>query len=296
MSDAKLAWNGVSLVVPGLWEPAAIERRYLRLEERGMPRADIQWRRVRGPFDAGRHVRRLAKRFRRDEVRMVEPEGPWLRPFERLRESGLAAAHVQWQGGCGGVVHNPATGLAATLQFHDLADHSGSVDIAAGVLASFRDHWAGATLPWRMFGMRARTPSDFLLHGFSFMPGKSLVTLRRPKRMPAVDAPDRDIGRGPGVLLELERLVPADVVLGDRPVSLWAAEYCSERIQGETREQGQGIAWNSLRKRFLRRPVLSMGRIWHDASRNALLGVYGSGDIPLDNHQFDEVCAQYGAV
>ncbi len=294
MMFKKVAWNGIGLSVPEAWEPASLEHQFIRLGESGVVRADLQWRRIRGPFAAERHVRKLAKRFRSKGLCIIDPPDEWASAVESLHTSGLVAVFVHWQGGCGAVVHNPATGLAATLQFYDHEDSANPQ--AMTVLESFRDHWAGATLPWRMFGLRARIPANFLLQKFSFVPGRGLLMFRRLKREPSIDASARDFGRGPGMTLELERLVPADVVLQKKAVSAWAPDYCAARIRGAIREQDDSIAWRERETRFLRKPTLHCGQVWLDAEHNALLGVYAQGNTDLSSKQFTEVCSHYGAV
>ncbi|WFS62940.1 hypothetical protein LF599_01895 [Pseudodesulfovibrio thermohalotolerans] len=297
------AWNGIGLAAPLGWEPSAIERDGLLLADGAGPVCELKWNRVQGSFSFDKHLKRLTKGNRSADVRAVGPDevpSDWAGAVDRLAESGLRARSFLWRAGenrgLGAALHHPGTGLACLIQFfiRSAADEAP----AARVMATLRDHTAGKTLPWAMFGLAARVPADFALDTFSFRPGHYRMTFWRSAsggrsgRVP--------VGKGPGVRLDFERFAPASVLLKGTTLEAW----CRDRLAHAPPtalpvEGGPGlVSWcgearTSLLRRALRRVVRTRGRAWTTDAGNAVLAVTATGTAPLAESAFNDICGSF---
>lgn len=299
-----IAWNGIGLAVPDTWEPAGLERDSLLLESGDRPVCELKWNVVRGTFSFDKHLKRLAKGHKGVEVRGVAPEETpdlWSEAVRELERTGLRAQSFMWRSphlGIGVALHNPGTGLASLVQFFITAEPD--EDQAARVLASFRDHTGGKTIPWSLFGLAGRVPAGFRLETFSFKPGRHTVRYwlprspRRQERLPE--------GKGPGIHLTFERIVPARVLLKGTDLPSWTHDTLEVPPKGLVPEVSDGVvAWagvarTSLLRKLLRRERHARGRVWTTERGNAILAVIAEGTMPLDEATFDGMVRDYGLV
>jgi len=298
-----LAWNGVGLRTPDVWEPASLERDGLLLESGGRPVCELKWNVVQGTFSFARHMKRLSRNNRGVDILPVDPADTpptWASAVSGLENSGLALRSFLWrtgdERGLGAALHHPATGLAALVQFFVRAPED--EDLAATVLATFRDHTGGKTLPWAMFGLAARVPARFRLETFSFKPGRFTVQYWRPRSTRSQDR--LPAGKGPGVRLVFERFVPADVLLRGRDLADWAGEILDLPKTPVPEATPDGLAWagvsrTSLLRRLLGRETRARGVV-RRTKRNAILAVTATGTDPVDAAEFDAVVNSYGIV
>ncbi|QJB56403.1 hypothetical protein [Pseudodesulfovibrio sp. zrk46] len=301
----RFVWNGVGLTAPDNWEPAAIERDGLFLESDGVPVCELKWNSVQGSFSFEKHLKRLTKSHKQADLRGVpESETPevWQASLASLAESGIRHQSFIWQTevhrGIGAALHNPATGLAALVQFfiHRKDDEA----VAAEVLASFRDHSAGKTIPWAMFGLTGRIPTGFQLHTFTFQPGHYTIKYWLPKSVRQAKLPP---GKGAGTTLIFERFAPASVLLNGTDLEAWLRANLKDGPSEEmpfASSPGlvswEGVSKGSLLRRALRREVHSSGRAWVTDTGNSILSVRASGVIPVDERQLIDICEAYELV
>ncbi|WP_419785797.1 hypothetical protein [Pseudodesulfovibrio sp.] len=298
-----LAWNGVGLSTPKTWEPASLERDALLLECDGRPACELKWNMVQGRFSFSRHIKQLSRRNKGVDIVPVDPADTppiWASASGELEQSGLALRSFLWRAGeergLGAALHHPATGLAALIQFF-VRDESDE-NTAASVLATFRDHRGGKTIPWTMFGLNARVPARFRLETFSFKPGRFTVQYWLPRSKRTQDRVPA--GKGPGIRLTFERFVPADVLLRGRELADWTREILDlpKTISPEPADDGlawSGISRSSRLRRVLRRQNYDHGRI-RLVGNNAILAVTASGTDPMDRAEFQAVVESYGLV
>ena len=297
---ADLAWNGVGLRVPDEWEPAGLERDGLLLECDGRPACELKWNPVRGTFSFDRHMKKLSRGHKGVGLLPADPSdtpAAWAEATAALEQSGLRLKSFLWQTdadrGLGAVLHHPATGLAALVQFFVRCRED--EDTAASVLASLRDHTGGQTIPWTLFGLTARVPADFRLETFSFRPGRYTVRYWRPRsrrqdRMPA--------GKGPGTRLAFDRFVPADVLLRHAALADWTREILNPPLppSGSADAVGwDGVARTSPLRRLLRRQQFARGQVLL-TPHNAILAVTAEGADPMATGEFEAVVKSYGLV
>ncbi|EGB15074.1 hypothetical protein DND132_1868 [Pseudodesulfovibrio mercurii] len=301
-----IAWNGIGLAAPPGWEPTAVERDGLLLADTLGPVCELKWNRVRGAFSFDKHIKRLTKGNKGAVVRSVddaETPAAWADAVARLAESGLRARSFLWRAddrrGLGAALHHPGTGLACLVQFfiRSQADEP----VAAGVLATLRDHTAGKTVPWALFGLAGRVPADFLLDTFSFRPGHYRVAWWRPA---SGKRPERaPVGKGPGTHLDFERFAPASALLRGATLEDWCRERLAHGPPARVPvDNGPGsLVWRgevktSLLRRALRRVVRTCGRAWTTDQGNALLAVTATGTAPMDPSAFNDICGSFVLV
>lgn len=299
-------WNRVGITTPDDWEPAVLERDGLLLEQAGRPVCELKWNVVQGAFSFAKHIKKLSKGNKGVNMEAVETNvmpPSWRMTVDSLSRSGMKLQSFKWshreQNGIGAAIHNPDTGLAALIQFFvykpDSADH------AASVLASLSDHAKGKTIPWAMFGLSARVPSEFKLHTFSFKPGHYSVKFWRAKSSKQADRVPT--GKGPGISLIFERFAPANVLLASDSLRQWAANHMeptiSEALIDTTSQNGfswQGLSKTSLLRRIVNRQEHDQGRIWLPEDSNAILSVRAVGTLPVGQSTFKRICDSYDIV
>ncbi|ADU61299.1 MAG: hypothetical protein KUA35_00080 [Pseudodesulfovibrio sp.] len=337
---AEYIWNGVGLTVPDAWEPVTLERDGLLLGDGLRPVCELKWRTVLGSFSFDKHLKRLAREHRDADVRAVPDDAPpaaWVEAVAGLVRSGLRAQSFIWRAGphrgIGAALHNPATGLAALVQFfmedrdrdNDGApgsENREAEDRAAHILATFRDHSGPdaerrdpatrRTTPFAMFGLRGRVPVSFVLDTFSFRPGHYSVRYWRPRRLGQA-ARDRRItsgmgaGKGPGTRLTFERFAPASVLLKDRTLVAWAATALADKpvaalpamesdAGGAAMASWSGPVRTSLARRLLRRETHARGQVWIPPGTNHILVVTATGTDPLPDTTFAAMVESYELV
>lgn len=299
-------WNGVGLTVPDGWEPSALERDGLFLEHDGQPVCELKWRTVDGTFSFEKHLKRLARRHRDVDMRGVPDEetpDAWQTSVARLAESGLRLQSFIWKTpahkGIGAALHNPATGLAALVQFFIRSE--ADEDVAAEALSTIRDYSAGKTIPWAMFGLTARLPAEFVLDTFTFKPGHYLVKFWRHKS--AKHAGKLPAGKGPGTSLVFERFAPASVLLKEQELTSWVSQTLDNAPPDSMslEQAGSTLSWagatkSSLLRKALRRQVHSSGRVWTTDGGNAILSVTAVGVVPVPEVVFTPICESYELV
>lgn len=299
-------WNGVGLTTPDTWEPSALERDGFLLEREGFPACELKWRTVHGTFSFEKHIKKLARSSKDADIRPVSPKdtpGAWRTALDRLDASGMKSQSFIWSAGThrgiGAALHNSATGLATLIQFFivDEIDES----IAAETLATFRDYLSGKTIPWAMFGLRARVPNAFRLNTFSFKPGRYTVKFWRPKS--SRQAGKLPAGKGPGTALTFERFAPATVLLKDTAMTDWVTNHVEDAPKDALplTKDGQTVSWagtvkSSALRKLLRREVHSAGQVWTTDAGNAILTVATTGVVPLEHSEFTTICDSYVLV
>lgn len=303
---AELIWNGVGITTPDSWEPAAIERDGLVLQYEDLPVCELKWNEIQGSFSFDKHIKRLTKGNKDAALSGVdETDTPqaWNAAIDSLAESGIRTKSFIWKTdvsrGIGAALHNPATGLAALVQFFIYKEEDETR--AADALASFRDYTGGKTRPWAMFGLRARIPAEFKLNTFSFKPGHYTVKYWRPGK--AKHTGKIPPGKGPGTHLVFERFAPASVLLKETSLSDWTRASLEDAPPAfvDMTEQGNSTDWSgfaktSLVRQFLRRSIHTQGRVWTTESGNAILSVIAHGTVFAPEPIFNDICENYEFV
>lgn len=294
-----LAWNGVSVTVPSNWDPAELQAFALRAAGDTGPVLELKWKRIQGGFNAEKHLAKVSKGL--GGAVTTDPSAlpcGWAESAHTLAEQGITPLPYAWdidgaEQGAGAVLHSEATGCAALAQFVFRDDEDEA--LARTVLTSFRSHPADGLVPWAAFGIRAQVPGNMELRNFSFNPGHFRLYFTSGK------------GRNRTELV-LDRLGPADVLLGRRTLAQYADTFYgtfgapdgffTEDESGDDMVLGALQGSSPLMARLFNKPTFAhaRGRMWRAGIGAMLLGVYMRGPNADAMQHFDDVCGSYALV
>ena len=288
-----VAWNGISMRVPSLWEVNSLAKFYLQLEDGMGPVLELKWQQVKGVFSHQDHLQKLARHSRSvtglsfQQTSLPEEWRQALRHFE--------TQCFEWQGGeingKGVVLYCPASQQASLLQFYQQRGVDGS-EVHLGVLDSFRDHCEQGMLRWSLFGLNALVPKSFELVRYRFEPGHYQLEFKDPQKC-----------------VDLNRWGPADLLLRKSDLRHWFEKRCNElgwcRVASirEQNYQGRPALYGKSRgsdtpavrlwARISRQLPNVWMRIWHLSPQNQILGVAARGLKSLDEPLLEEICRNY---
>ncbi|MBW2147240.1 MAG: hypothetical protein JRI22_09500 [Deltaproteobacteria bacterium] len=289
------AWEGMTMVVPRGWNPAVLQKDYLRLEDARRPTLELRWR-----FSARKaSIQEVARAY----VSRLE-EGLGGRPVAGFEEVDLAPVTDNYEVAPfsveagemifrGAAILCPRCGRIVFLQA-GMPRTEGTISLPVRIISSFRDFHSSDWVPWTLFDIGADVPGDFRLHSHSFQPGYFRMTFREGSRW-----------------MTLHRWAPADVILRRTSLEEWAAAQYRKEIKrrGRTLVQrgfagfpavevipGQG---GTLIRR-LGRTLLSAGRfralLWHNTEANRVFGVETEGRGSAMNPLLYEVAGRFKAL
>lgn len=254
------AWNGLSLSLPEAWVPGALGKDYVRLDDDDGPVLELRWR-LGGPaLPMPKRLARVGRAYRRAPGFTLEPESPtsWAEALQALQARGVQTAAFVSDSGPGAVLVRDDGHVLAQAY----AREGQRLDRAAEVLAGLRLDSADLR-PWAAYGMAARVPARFGLAAFSFRPGHFRLHFEHKK-----------------TTLTLERLAPADVILGGRVFMAWA-EGLDLGWGAPIEDEGLAL-WRHVRPvhglgRLVGKRRLTVARMRHEALANKLLRVAAEG-------------------
>ena len=300
-----LAWCGLSIIKPSGWEPAVLERAFLRMECRHAAIMDLRWAVIKGAFDPPGYLNRLRRKIKAQAE--LEPDlGPWAQAgapaLKTLTKRGMACAGFRWQdkknpaGGPGAVIFSQHSKRAALFFFHGAAPDDSCAQWP-GVLASYFDQAGLDWQQWSVFDLRAQVPGAYVLKRHSFRPGHYQLLFEKGKRW-----------------LVLEALGPASVILEGTELAKWARGFYrggkdKPRLKGtprqfefqdgpacEWRHETWGLLGAGLPDWLPARKGCRLARIWWPHEGYKLLVVRAGGPSPLDLDLFENVCKNYEAL
>ena len=289
-----IAWDGIRIVVPAVWQMHTLDRGYLKMVADDGPVFELKWRVNQKRFKIDRFLARFIKRHQRMVAGTMHPE-PVPYPWQTI-VSGRALRVFKWAEGdhraLGLVIHCPVCHTATLMQLSGLPSERLEA-IAASVLASFQDHAKGATTSpwqaWRIFDIHARLPKTYTLTHHRFLSGRFELTFHSGRQQ-----------------LRLYRWGPAAVLLGGGDLRQFALAHIDPLTQGGRWSPMPGSpAWQwRARPRaglvaWLANPLPSgyryqTGRIWHLPAQNRILAVVMDGRRPIDEKLLEKICDQYG--
>ncbi|WP_230404599.1 hypothetical protein [Nitratidesulfovibrio sp. HK-II] len=115
----RLAWNGISLSVPGDWRPADVEHHFLSLARHGRIMLECAWRPDPAEFSTPRRRAALERQNRRQPGFTADPRrvpARWAQVLAALRPR-LAYVPFAWLGGCGALCHDAAARCSIEVRF-----------------------------------------------------------------------------------------------------------------------------------------------------------------------------------
>lgn len=176
-----IAWNGISLEVPGAWDLGTLGENYLLFGENREPRLEITW--TEGPA-RGSFENQMNRFISRVQKRLGITVSPLPIPFSSVTpDSPVFAAGFSWRStssrGRGGLVRCKGCKRIAMLRFFDPCD-SLSHALMETVVGSYKDTCPGKSCSWQLFGLDLLTPGGGMLDRYSFRPGAFSMAFKAP--------------------------------------------------------------------------------------------------------------------
>ena len=170
--DKLVAWNEISLQVPGTWEIEQLDKTYLFLGGDGSPQMELKWTQSPPRSSLETHIKNFVSQCRRQLGITIREEA--VPSFFSHPEPGFEFFFFSWQGGGGdgwGVtVFCCHCRKLSLIRFFDSSCLSPGSP-AEQILGSYSDHPAGSETTWAVFGMKFALPSAFNLVDYRFQPG-----------------------------------------------------------------------------------------------------------------------------
>ncbi|EFL51625.1 conserved hypothetical protein [Solidesulfovibrio fructosivorans JJ]] len=280
---AAMAWNGVSLDVPGDWRPARLGLGYLYFEDPDGPAFEFKWRPGAGRKGMEAALRALTPKGEASAGATLPPE--WLRPLHDFELMPLSWSK-NGRAGLGAALFCPECGMAAVFQAFGPGDGPDAAmrRLVAKVLASLRHHDPGPPA-FRLFGLSFTPPSGFMLCSHTFVPGRFSLSFAAGRQR-----------------LDIVRLAPADVLLERSHLAEVAALAfgCDDRTRREEGSlAGCPAVWLASRQGTgfpdaLARGLGRQGRLCvmrHEAGVNKLLGAGLASGKPVDRQWLEKVAS-----
>jgi len=279
-----MAWNGVSLDVPGDWRPARLGLGYLYFEGPDGPAFEFKWRPRAGRQGMEAALRALTPKGEASAGATL-PES-WLGPLADFELMPLSWSK-NGRAGLGAALFCPECGMAAVFQAFGDGDGPDAVmrRLVAKVLASLRHHDPGPPV-FRLFGLSFTPPPGFVLCSHTFVPGRFSLSFAAGRQR-----------------LDVLRLAPADVLLERSHLAEVAALAfgCDDRTRREAGSlAGAPAVWLASRQGTgvidaLARGLGRQGRLCvlrHEAGVNKLLGAGLASGKPVDRQWLAKVAAR----
>jgi hypothetical protein len=272
--NGELRWDGLRVMVPAAWEPAVLDRGFIRLAGRDGQSVELRFGPEKGPFDPARDGLRLLRAAGLEETALKPCREPWCREIQADALQGGRLYVLRFRE-TGGVV-------AALFSSHRPAD--ALRDMLTSLDWTPPDRWRD----WACFDLRFETPPRASLAGASFRPGAFRLDFR--------------LGSSE---LAFQRLSPADVLLAGSGLTAWLERFLRREQDVElavTRQEDNEA-------RFAQRPG-PLGRLLpglpgtgprlrgmarHDAGHNKILILTERGR-PCPQPVYDRITASYAAT
>lgn len=300
------------MVVPRGWEPAVLQKEYLRLEDARRPTLELRWR-----FSPGRaSIEEIARAYL---VRMekslaglaIQDFGPPdLAPATKDYEVAPFSVEAGEMIFRGAVMLCLRCRRTAFLQVGAPRAEE-TLSTASRIVSSYRDHHSSGWVPWSLFDIRADLPGDFRLHSHTFQPGYFRMTFR-----------------GRGQWLTLHRWAPADVILRRIELKEWVAGQYRKEIElwGRPSSLPRGAGFRAclsgrtlVMRNFTGFPAVEivpeeggtfiqrLGRsllrsarframVWHNQAANRIFGVEVEGRGAANHRLLYEVAGRFKAL
>ncbi|MCP4115890.1 MAG: hypothetical protein GY737_10880 [Desulfobacteraceae bacterium] len=257
-----IAWNGISLEVPGEWDLGAMGRNHLLFGENREPRLEVTWTEVLVWGSLEKQMKRFTVRVRKRLGITVSPL-PVL--FNQVNpDAPVTLAGFSWKSaasrGRGGLVLCHRCRRIVMFRFFDHYENL-SDSLMKTIVGSYEDGCFRDRCSWQLFGLNLSTPDGFRLCRYSFRPGAFFMEFKAQGQGMTVYSwgPASFLLQGGG----LEGFARQRADLPDKiPVS----------GEGET---GPFLVWEWQRFPWAFGLLQSYQgfRIWHHRTKNRILGL-----------------------
>lgn len=291
MTEKKIAWSGISFVVPETWEIGRTGKKYLLFVRDGRTVMELKWNRIKGRFDARKQMRRFGAGFsKKTNRKLVAHDLPsaWHKALGDFEVFGFKWADGAMQGR-GAMLYCPECRNATLVQF--IAPKGKPMPAAATkILNTFSDHRDDGFCDWALYDLYAFLPAAFVLVKYRFEAGFFELCFKMGSMQ-----------------LRLYRWGPAAVLLKTQALHSFAQLHMGlkpEDDEGIERETKTFLEWSDrIRPQnlffrlvsFLFKPTVKRARIWHVPETNKILGVILEDRKVVYPEQLSDVCDGYGS-
>jgi len=276
----KLAWDGISMRLPGNWQPAVIQKSYLLFEQEGEAVFAVKWQRRHGSFSPDRILKNLQDSFPQPAA-MIQWQ-PEKELAEIVRQYSITGFQYQDKDKSflGLLLFCPHCRRVTIFQHYtrDLKCRR----LLCHILQTFSDHTPGEEQDWSIFDIRAQLPAKAELKTYEFLAGKYTISF---------SLGDANI--------ELYRFKPAAAILKNKSLLEFGSHLAGKAACVDFTPVKEAH-WEYTATGLDRLPVM-LGRqpswIWLylkvSNEKNAILAVRGSGRRSMDRKRMQYIADNF---
>lgn len=274
-----IAWNGVSLEIPMVWEIDSLDTTHMLIGEDESPRIELKWTEAPKKFTLEAYLKRFISRSRKSlgiKIRELPTPEFFSHPVKHFEFFFFSWESMSSNGKGTFVFCSHCKRLTLIRFFFNSRIKLNS--LPALILNSFTDHPMAEQTQWNLFGLNFSTPRSFRLMDYSFKPGCYVIRLSHKKTR-----------------LTIFSWGPASFLLSGTSLSEFATQRLPQ-IKGLAKTgvciRGNYLEWsyrqgrfkNAHRLPFLNRyAVFILFRICHDRQNNRILGVMADSPKGFDH-------------
>jgi len=284
----EIAWNGIHLLVPSIWELGWIDTQHLAFESRENPVFEIKWRAVKGHFSHRSQLKKIIaqqKHHPHKNFNACQLPAAWEHALSPFSSQGFS-----WQSGPesghGATLYCPICKNAVIFQIFNIGGRL-SEPTVLDILKSLKDHRNDDHTAWIIFDMHALLPHSFQLKRYHFKPGNHELSFLNGS-----------------MAICLYRWAPASALLSQTSLSQFMADTMGlsrERlgvtsIQGHPAVEWRTHAGTGLRTqlhRLKQKPSFHWAVAWHIEKKNRIIGVRLDSRKPFKPDQMADICDQF---
>lgn len=175
----KIAWNGVSFMIPASWEIDGIEKDYLLIGQDTTLKIELKWTRRPKQYSLEKYVKRfMAKSQKLLNIQIHEQKTP---PHFIPENPGFDFFFFTWDNrsdsGNGVLAYCNHCKRLTIIRFFNRFKWE-NAPVMEAVLQSYQDHPELDVCHWDIFGMVFSAPASLTLKKFQFNPGHYQIQLK----------------------------------------------------------------------------------------------------------------------
>ncbi|MDH3327991.1 MAG: hypothetical protein OEM01_02035 [Desulfobulbaceae bacterium] len=277
----EIAWDGIALQLPRIWQPTVIHKSYLFFEQDGQPVFAIKWEQVRGRFSAERILNRL-----QDSLKPLKSVlSPWDVQAELPEISrdylitGFQCQH-EFETSLGILLFCPHCRRATLFQLY-LTDPRNR-QILHDILQTFIDHHENFEQTWSMYDIRAQLPVQAELKSHEFLVGRFTLSFALKTKT-----------------IDLYRFKPAAAILKNQSLQEFGAALAGEAIRVDSNSD-RDAKWeytasglDRLAVMFHRKPAWIWLQVRVIKDKNTILAVKGTGNKTMDRKLMEQIAGNF---
>jgi len=178
----KIAWNGISLMMPEAWEIDTLDAAHMIIGKEGTPETEIKWTDAPGQFTLEKYLKDFISRAQKLlSIKIREQPTPH---FFLSPDNNFKFFFFSWESvlskGTGTLIFCPHCKRLTMIRFFSESKISRD-SLQALILNSFKDHPEAEKINWQVFGFNFSTPLSLKLLEYSFNPGCYIINFKQKK-------------------------------------------------------------------------------------------------------------------